>query len=120
MSVVGPIAAKILQGRQSSEVFLLQQNSLVIRSSRPHRRTSAIRGTEVMERQPASWATSLHLDVRGPDDFAPLLGFIGDELAEPSGRHRRWHNAQINKPSSHLGIAETGINAHLVFTPLPM
>ena len=30
MSVVGPIAAKKLQGRECSEVFLLQQNSLVI------------------------------------------------------------------------------------------
>jgi hypothetical protein len=44
MSVVGPIAAKTLQGRECSEVFS-QQNSLVIRSSRPHRRTPAIRGT---------------------------------------------------------------------------
>jgi hypothetical protein len=35
MSVVGPIAAKKLQGRECSEVFSLQQNSLVIRSSRP-------------------------------------------------------------------------------------
>jgi hypothetical protein len=32
MSVVGPIAAKKLQGRECSEVFSLQQNSLVIRS----------------------------------------------------------------------------------------
>jgi hypothetical protein len=38
-----------LQGRECSEVFSLQQNSLVIRSSRPHRRTSAIRGTKFME-----------------------------------------------------------------------
>ena len=44
MSVVGPIAAKKLQGRECSEVFSLQQNSLVIRSSRPHRRTPANRG----------------------------------------------------------------------------
>ena len=49
MSVVGPIAAKKLQGRECSEVFSLEQNSLVIRSSRPHRRTPAIGGTAVME-----------------------------------------------------------------------
>src|SRR6478672_11600066 len=42
MSVVGPIAAKKLQGRECSEVFSLQQNSLVIQSSRPYRRTPAI------------------------------------------------------------------------------
>ena len=30
MSVVGPIAAKKLHGRECNEVFLLQQNSLVI------------------------------------------------------------------------------------------
>jgi hypothetical protein len=33
MSVVGPIAAKKLQVRECSEVFSLQQDSLVIRSS---------------------------------------------------------------------------------------
>jgi hypothetical protein len=49
MSVVGPIAAKKLQGRECSEVFSLQQNSLVIRSSRPRRRAPAIRGTGVTE-----------------------------------------------------------------------
>ena len=48
MSVVGLIAAKKLQGRECSEVFSLQQNSLVMRSSRTHGRTSAIRGTGFM------------------------------------------------------------------------
>ena len=28
---------------------------------------------------------SLRLDVGGPDDLAPLLGFVGDELAEVGG-----------------------------------
>src|SRR3954453_8709501 len=84
MSVVGPIAAKKLQGRECSEVVSLQQNSLVIRSSRPHRRTPAIRGTGVTE----YWidtAASFRLDVSGPDHLAPLLGFIGDEPAEIGG-----------------------------------
>src|SRR4051812_36869821 len=49
MSVIGPIAAKKLQGQECREVpdrtQALQENSLFIRSSRPHRRTPAIRGT---------------------------------------------------------------------------
>jgi putative tryptophan/tyrosine transport system substrate-binding protein len=32
-----------------------------------------------------SGSASLHLDVEGPDDVAPLLGFVGDELAEVGG-----------------------------------
>src|SRR6516165_675059 len=31
---------------------------------------------------------SVCLDVEGPDDVAPLLGFVGDELAEIGGRER--------------------------------
>src|SRR5262249_28159981 len=31
--------------------------------------------------------TSLHLDVGGPDHFAPLLGFLGDEFCERGRCH---------------------------------
>ena len=87
MSVVGPIAAKKLQGRECSEVFSLQQNSLVIRSSRPHRRTPAIRGTG--RYGICRVAASLRLDARELDHLAPFLGFVGDELAEVGGRAAR-------------------------------
>jgi len=30
-------------------------------------------------------SASLRLDVEGPDEFTPLLGFVGDELAKVSG-----------------------------------
>ena len=37
-------------------------------------------------------AASVRLDVEGPDDVAPLLRFVGDELAEVGGRARK-HSA---------------------------
>src|SRR6476619_3231822 len=87
MSVVGPIAAKKLQGRECSEVFSLQQNSLVIRSSRPDRRTSAIRGTGVTEywfglpRQSglmlAARITLLHFSVSSAMSFPKSAGEPG-------------------------------------------
>ena len=38
---------------------------------------------------------SLRLDVGRSDHLAPLLGFVGDELAEVSGRARKHRVAQI-------------------------
>src|SRR6266699_103415 len=35
-----------------------------------------------------SGSASLRLDVEGPDDVAPLLRFVGDELAKVGGRKR--------------------------------
>src|SRR4029077_4462888 len=103
MSFVGPIAAKKLQGRECRKVFSLQQNSVVIRSSRPHRRTSAIRGTGDMEcglTKPAS----LRLDVEGPDHLAPLLGFVEDELTKIARRARKHRAAHVGDPRLDLGI----------------
>jgi hypothetical protein len=39
---------------------------------------------------------SVHPDVRELHHFAPFLGFVGDELAEPRGRHRHRLGAQIS------------------------
>ena len=36
---------------------------------------------------------SLRLDIRRPDHLAPLLGFVGDELAEIARRARNRHAA---------------------------
>src|SRR6516165_5712470 len=47
------------------------------RSPMPRQRLSS---TEVMEYRQRS--ASLRLDVEGPDDLAPLFGFVGDELAK--------------------------------------
>src|SRR5262245_50380406 len=58
----------------------------------------------------APTAASVRLDVGGPDHLAPLLGFVGDELAEFGGRHRHRHAAQIGEPRLDRGIGEAGVN----------
>jgi hypothetical protein len=41
---------------------------------------------------------SVRLDVRELDHLGPLLGFVGDELAEVAGRSRKRRAAQVGKP----------------------
>src|SRR5262249_27670337 len=53
---------------------------------------------------------SLHLDVARADEFAPLVGFLGDHLGEIRGRHRRRLDAQLGKPRLQLGIGEAGVD----------
>src|SRR4249919_2506390 len=94
MSVVGPIAAKKLQGRECSEVFSLQQNILVIRSSRPHRRTSAIRGTGNWNFQPRfpgqsglapdDLTTAPHLSVSSATNFPKSAAEPGNTVVPRS------------------------------------
>ena len=93
MSVVGPIAAKKLQGRECSEVpdrtHALQKNSVVVRSSRPRRRAPAIRGTGFMEslRNPEiGGGSSFWFDAGVFDDWPPLLN-LG--LLQSAQRFRR-------------------------------
>jgi hypothetical protein len=38
------------------------------------------------------------LDVGGPDHLAPLLGFVGDKLAEIGGRVTQSNAAEVGKP----------------------
>src|SRR5262249_53708945 len=59
-----------------------------------------------MEYRPDSGSVSLRLDVEGPDEFAPLLSFVGDELAKVSGREREHVATQVGKARLDLGIGE--------------
>ena len=43
-------------------------------------------------------AVSLRLDAGELDHLAPLLGFLGDQLAEVGGRARKHRAAKIGKP----------------------
>ena len=109
MSVVGPIAAKILQGRECSEMFLLQQNSLVIRSSLPHRRTPAICGTGdygIFGGHP----NSLRFDTYQLHHFAPLLCLISYELTKVVWRARYNGAPEVGKSHPHFGIDKSQIN----------
>src|SRR5262245_22704273 len=56
----------------------------------------------------AGVARSLRLDVEGPDHFAPLLRFVGDELAKVGGRERKHIASDVGKPRLQLGIDERG------------
>src|SRR5262245_4923773 len=53
---------------------------------------------------------SVCLDVGGPDDLAPFLRFVGDELAKVSGREREHVATQVGKPRAHRRIGEAGID----------
>jgi hypothetical protein len=55
-------------------------------------------------------SASLCLDVEGPDDVAPLLRFVGDELAEVVGRTDERCATQIGEPRHHLMIGESGVD----------
>jgi hypothetical protein len=52
----------------------------------------------------------VRLDVGRPDHLAPLLGILGDELAEVGGRARKHGSAQVSKPRLHRGISEPRID----------
>ena len=65
---------------------------------------AAVRRTGVMECRPKFGL--LRLDVGRPDDLAPFLGFIGDELAEVGGRERERDAAQVGEPRFDLGIGK--------------
>jgi hypothetical protein len=53
---------------------------------------------------------SVRLDVEGPDPLGPLLGFLGDELAEVGRRTLKDRCAQVGKSCLDLGIGEGGID----------
>src|SRR5262245_66333966 len=57
-----------------------------------------------------SGSASLRLDVEGPDHVAPLLRFVGDELAKVGGRADKWCDAQISKTRLDLGIGKTHVD----------
>src|SRR5262249_11720302 len=55
-------------------------------------------------------AASFRLDVRRPDHLGPLLGFLGDELAEVSGRPREHGATQVGEACLHRWIGEGGVD----------
>src|SRR5215831_12924796 len=76
-----------------------------------HRWTSAPR--EFAERELwniDSGSTSVRLDVEGPDDVAPLLRFVGDQLSELSRRSRQRHAAEVSETGLHLRIVESRVD----------
>jgi hypothetical protein len=66
------------------------------------------RGTGDWNIRRRSTAALVRFDVGCPDHLAPLLGFIGDELAEFGGRHRQWNATQVCEPLLDLRIGEAG------------
>src|SRR5262249_55833136 len=42
--------------------------------------------------------------------LAPLLGFLGDQLAEVSGRTRKHRAAEVSEPRFHVGIGEASVD----------
>jgi hypothetical protein len=54
--------------------------------------------------RPAGGLASLHLDVRRPDNLAPLFSFVGDEPAEVGGRDDKRRASQVGKPRLDFGI----------------
>src|SRR5262245_11879867 len=55
-------------------------------------------------------ARSLRLDVCELYDLTPLLGFVGDELAELGRRARQNRDPQISQSRLHFGIGEAFID----------
>ena len=53
---------------------------------------------------------SLRLDVRRPDHLAPLLGVVGDELAEVGGRARQRRASEVSQLRLDFGIGEACID----------
>jgi hypothetical protein len=104
MSVVGPIAAKKLQGRECSEVFLLQQNSVVISIKSSTQTDTSRSPNEIYGMSARKWSHLFCLDVCRPDHLAPLLGLVSDEFPEVGGRARNYRRAQVGEPRLDLGI----------------
>src|SRR5262245_39065138 len=53
---------------------------------------------------------SVRLDACEPHHLAPLLGFLGDQLAEVSGRTRKHRAAEVCEPRFHVGIGEARVD----------
>src|SRR5262245_51643633 len=85
---------------QSTIQSTLSRRSACWRTSAP-----AIRGTGVTE-----YRRSLRLDVGRPDHLAPLLGVVGDELAEIGGRADKRCASEVSQPRLDFGIGEAGVN----------
>src|SRR6516164_4654948 len=60
-------------------------------------------------------SASLRLDVEAPNEVAPLLRFVADELAEISRRKRERVATQIGKPRLVLWIGEASVDLLVKF-----
>src|SRR5215831_4977386 len=58
----------------------------------------------------ASEVASLRLDAAEFDHLGPLFGFVGDQLAEVSGRARKRRAAELSETGLHLRIVESRID----------
>lgn len=58
---------------------------------------------------------SFRFEARELDHFAPLFGFVPDELAEIGGRERERRDAQIGKLRPELGIGKAGSDFFVKF-----
>src|ERR1700742_898043 len=53
---------------------------------------------------------SVRLHASELDHFAPLLGFVGNELREVSGRARKHRGAHVGKPRPDLWVGESCVD----------
>src|SRR5262249_1566819 len=95
-------------GLQGTELARISQRVMRTSSSDP-------KGAVSISRNGTSWnidsgSASLRLDVEGPDDVAPLLRSVGDELAEVVGRTQERCATQIGEPRLDLMIGESGVD----------
>src|SRR5262249_41254551 len=56
------------------------------------------------------WIALFRLEAGELDHLAPLLGFVGDELAKVSGREREHVATEVGKPRLDLGIGEASVD----------
>src|SRR5215472_6915062 len=75
-----------------------------------HARTDISRNGTLWEYRLDSGSGSVRLDVEGPDDVAPFLRFVGDELAKVGGRDDKRRASKVGKPCLHLGIGEARVD----------
>src|SRR5215510_11988398 len=55
-------------------------------------------------------ALTRRLDLGRADHLTPLLGFVGDELAEIGGRERKLSATFVGKPRLYFEIGESGVD----------
>src|ERR1039457_4058819 len=55
-------------------------------------------------------AGSVRLGARELDHLSPLLGFVGDELTEVSGRTREHRAAEVDQPRLDFGVGDSRID----------
>src|SRR5262245_46522166 len=57
-----------------------------------------------------SGSASVRPDVEGPDDVAPLLRFVSDELGEVGARARKHSATKVGKARLHFDISEARVD----------